>query len=318
MRLLVLGGTRFVGRHVVDAALAHEHQVTLLNRGRSAPGLFGDAVEELRGDRVRGDVAALRGRSFDAVVDATAYRPAEVDAVLDALGGHGGPYAFISSVSVYAEPIARGSDEEAPLIELGATDLEPGDSATAYGGLKVACERRLPSDALVVRPGVVAGPHDPTERVTRWARRAGDGDALLASDAQQPVQLIDARDLAAFLLDGVADGVSGTFNVVTEPVSFGAFLAAAGAGDRVVWAGRERLAAAGVALWDELPMTTAAEDEAFLTFSNRRARTAGLRTRPLAQTLADIREWDATRPDGERGDPFARREAELLAAFAPR
>lgn len=318
MRLLVLGGTRFVGRHVVEAALAAGHRVTVFNRGRSAPGLFGDDVEELRGDRVGGDAEALRGRSFDAVADVAAYRPAEVDLVLDALGGHGGPYAFVSSVSVYADPVAAGSDESAPIIELDGKLPEPGDSATAYGGLKVLCERRLPPDALVLRPTVVAGPYDPTERVTRWARRAGEGDALLAADPHQPVQLIDARDLAAFMLEGLTRGVRGTFNVATEPVAFSAFLAAAGAGDRVVWAGRRQLAAAGVAPWDDLPMTTAADDEAFMTFSSRNARAAGLRTRPLAETLADVRAWDATRPAEERGDPFAAREAQLLRTLSAR
>lgn len=200
------------------------------------------------------------------------------------------------------------------MVELTDPLPSPGDSAEAYGGLKVLCERAAPRHALIARSGVVAGPHDPTERVTRWARRAGEGDALLAADSQQPVQLIDARDLAAFLLAGIAGGVTGTFNVVTEPVSFGAFLDAAGASDRVVWAGRDWLAAAGVTLWDELPMTATREDEAFLTFSSARAREAGLRTRPLAQTLADVRAWDGSRSPDERGDPFPReREHALLA-----
>lgn len=315
MRLLVLGGTGFVGRHVVEAALARGAEVSVFNRGRSAPGLFGDAVEELRGDRVRGEVESLRGRPFDAVVDVTGYRPAEVDVVLDALGGHAGPYAFVSSVSVYTEPIAAHSDESAPVIELGSVPAEPSDSATAYGGLKILCERRLPPGALVVRPAVVAGPYDPTERVTRWARRAGEGDRLLAADPQQPVQFVDARDLAAFLLHGVASGLSGTFNVAAPPVSFKTFLEACGAGDRVVWAGRERLVQAGIRLWDDLPMTLAADDEAFLTFSAERARAAGLRTRPPEETLADTGAWDATRPAAERGDPFAAHEAGLLTAL---
>ena len=315
MRLLILGGTGFVGRHIAETALAQGHEVSLFNRGRSARGLFGDAVEELRGDRVRGDVEALRARSFDAVIDVTAYRPTEVDTVLEALSGFAGPYAFVSSVSVYAEPIAAGSDESAPVIELKAPLPEPSDSAEAYGGLKVLCERRLPPQALVVRPSVVAGPYDPTDRVTRWARRAGEGDAMLAGDPEQPIQLVDARDLAEFVVHGVTTGLGGTFNVATEPVPFSAFIEAAGGADRVVWAGRERLSAFGVELWDQLPLTLAPEDEAFLTFSSAKARAAGLRTRRLAQTLADVRAWDATRPPAERRDPFADREHELLAAL---
>lgn len=316
MKLLVLGGTRFVGRHVVEAAITGGHDVTLFNRGRSAPGLFGDTVEELRGNRETGDLAALRGRRFDAIVDASAYRPCDVAGVLNALAHNFDVYAFISTVSVYAEPIALGSDESAPVIELADGIPLSGDSVEAYGGLKACCERLLPPHALVVRPGVVAGPYDPTERVTRWARRAGEGDNLLAAAPEQPVQFIDARDLASFLLEGIARDLTGIFNVVTEPVPFSAFLDAAGAGDRVVWAGRERLAAAGVALWDELPMTAPREDEAFLTFSSARARAAGLRTRPVAETLTDVRAWDATRPPGERSDPLPRRrEIELLGAL---
>jgi 2'-hydroxyisoflavone reductase len=175
-------------------------------------------------------------------------------------------------------------------------------------------ERRAPC-GLVARPCVVAGPHDPTERVTRWARRAADGDVMLAGDPNQPVQLIDVRHLATFLLHGIRTGLSGPHNVAAEPVPFSAFLDAAGAQDRVVWAGRERLQRAGVRLWDDLPMTLPAGDEAFLTFSSARARAAGLRTQPLAETLADIREWDATRPSVQRRDHFAGRERELLAAI---
>ena len=315
MRLLILGGTGFVGRHVAVAALARGHDVTLFNRGRTAPGLFGAGVEELRGDREAGNVDALRGRAFDAVVDATAYEPHQVDAVLDALGRHDGAYALVSSVSVYAEPIATHSDERAPVIELAEPLPRPADGATAYGGLKVLCERRLPPDALVLRPSVVAGPHDPTDRVTRWARRAGDGDALLGADPDQPLQLVDARDLAAFALHGIDTGLGGTFNVATEPVAFSAFLQAAGAADRVAWAGRDRLRAAGIRLWEDLPMTIDAEEEAFMTFSSARARAAGLRTRPLAETLADTRAWDVTRAPHQRRDPFAARERELLAAM---
>ncbi len=305
MHVLVVGGTRFVGRHVVEAALARGHRVTLFNRGRSAPGLFGTAVEELRGDRAAGRVGALGGRRFDATIDVSGYRPEEVAAVLAALGPGAGAYAFVSTVSVYREPVARDSDEDAPVDESGA----------GYGGRKVRCERALPPGALVVRPGVVAGPYDPTERVTRWARRAVDGDAVLAADPDQPVQLIDARDLAAFVLDGVERGLAGTFNVVTEPVTFRELLAAAGAGDRVAWVGAERLVAVGVALWEELPLAADPVDAGFLTFSSTRARAAGLRTRPLAETLADVRAWDATRPPAERRDPFAR-ERELLPLLA--
>lgn len=313
MKLLVLGGTRFVGRHVVGAALADGHDVTLFNRGVSAPGLFDGDVRFLRGNRQGGGVSALRAASFEGVIDVTAYRPSDVETVLGALADPAVPYALVSTVSVYAEPIAPNSDEDAAVIALTTGGRRPEDSADAYGGLKARCERVAPPHALIVRPGVVAGPYDWTERVTRWARRAAEGDPVIAGDPRQPIQFIDARDLAKFLLHGITAGVAGTYNAVTEPVPFHAFLDAAGAEDRVVWAGRERLRRAGVEFWSELPMTLPPEEESFLTFSSARARRAGLLTRPLAETLADIRAWDADRPAIERRDPLSRdRERALL------
>jgi len=173
VRLLVLGGTRFVGRHVVEATLERGHDVALFNRGRTNAGLFTDA-EQLRGDRSAGDVAALAGRRFDATIDVSGYTPRDVEAILGA-GAALGHYVFVSTISVHY-------------------DIE-------YGRQKLLAEGAVPDGAAIVRPGIVAGRHDHTERLTHWARALRAGERIAAGDPRQPVQVVDARDLAAFLVD---------------------------------------------------------------------------------------------------------------------
>src|ERR1700675_3640370 len=193
MRILVLGGTQFLGRHAVDAALERGHEITLFNRGQTRPDLFPD-VEKLRGDR-DGDLTALAGRGFDAVVDTSGYVPRLVAETLDALGdvGH---YTFVSSISVYAD-LSTPPTESSPLAEL----KEPTEEwREAYGELKVLCENvvreRVPG-AFIPRPGLIVGPWDPTGRFTYWPARLADGGRVLApAPPGSPAQVIDARDLA--------------------------------------------------------------------------------------------------------------------------
>jgi len=173
VRILVLGGTLFLGRHVVDVALARGHDVVLFNRGRRNPHLFPE-IEKLRGDR-DGDLAALRGRRFDAVIDPSGYRPEQVRAVADVLGGAIAHYTFISSISVYRELLPhRSFDEHAPRAE----------GEQGYGALKARCEDALeetmPGRVARVRPGLIVGPHDPTDRFTYWPRRVARGGKVLA------------------------------------------------------------------------------------------------------------------------------------------
>src|SRR4051794_28699605 len=207
MRMLVLGGTQFLGRHATEIALERGHDVTLFNRGQTRPELFPD-VEKVRGDR-DGDLGALAGRSFDAVVDTSGYVPRVVAATIDALGdvGH---YTFVSTISVYAD-VSTPPTESSPLAQLE----EPTEEwREAYGELKVLCEEavreRLPN-AFVPRPGLIVGPWDPTGRFTYWPARLADGGRVLApAPADADAQVIDVRDLAAWIVRAGEDGTSGT------------------------------------------------------------------------------------------------------------
>jgi len=215
MRILVLGGTQFLGRHVVDAALGKGHDVTLFNRGQTRPELFPD-VEKLRGDR-DGDLGALAGRRFDAVVDTSGYIPRVVRATLAALDeiGH---YTFVSSVSVYAD-LSSPADESAPLAQL--TEDTEDFRSEAYGALKALCEdvvRERYPDAFIPRPGLIVGPWDPTGRFTYWPQRIADGGRVLApAPADMPAQVIDARDLAEWIVDAGERKLAGTFNAIAPP-----------------------------------------------------------------------------------------------------
>ncbi|MBP8297095.1 MAG: hypothetical protein KAX84_13360, partial [Burkholderiales bacterium] len=214
MKLLVLGGTLFLGRHVVEHALARGHAVTLLTRGRTNPDLFPDA-ERLIGDR-DGDLAVLRGRTWDAVIDTCGYVPRIAGASAAALKDAVGHYTFISSISVYAELNATGIAEEAPVGVLAAPTEEVGPDS--YGPLKALCETavvaQMPGRVLNVRPGLLVGPHDPSGRFTYWVRRvAAGGDVLAPGNPAAPVQVIDARDAAAWLVHCAQTQVTGVINM---------------------------------------------------------------------------------------------------------
>jgi 2'-hydroxyisoflavone reductase len=331
MKLLVIGGTRFLGRHLVDAALAAGHAVTVFNRGRS--GLPPAGVELRTGDR-RASLAALDDGRWDAVVDTCGYLPAEVAAMARALAGRVGAYAFVSSVSVYAGH-ATPNDEDAPrgVIDDPATEVVDGRS---YGPLKALCEdalcEALPAQALVLRPGLIVGPHDPTQRFTYWPARlarARDGEAVLAPGAASaPIQCIDARDLAAFVLRALADGRRGAFNLTSPPGRWTmedllqACADAAGVRPQWHWAPMDRLTTLGLQPWTDLPLALPddAEHAGFHRVPVQRALDAGLALRPLAQTVADTLAWWRALPAAaqafERAGLTPVREAEALAALA--
>jgi 2'-hydroxyisoflavone reductase len=302
MRILVLGGTRFVGRHLVDAARADGHTVTVFNRGR-AP-LPWDDVDQLTGDRDSGDLEALRGREWDACLDVNGYLPQRVRATAELLRERVGRYAFISTASVYVLPGAP------PIDEMGALhpvpDHEPDAVAPElYGPLKVACEqeaeRAFPGRALILRPGIVAGPYDPTNRFTWWVERVARGGEVLGPGAPgSPVQLVDGRDLAHFASALIGGQASGVFNVCGSPATFGELLAACatgtGSGAKPTWVSEQLLLDEGAEPFDELPLWLPDEPDnrAFYSFSNARARAAGLTLRPLAETAGDTWEWIAS------------------------
>ncbi|HVU77692.1 MAG TPA: NAD-dependent epimerase/dehydratase family protein [Gaiellaceae bacterium] len=285
MRILVLGGTKFLGRHTVDVALARGHEVTLFNRGQTCPDLF-PAVEKLRGDR-DGDLAALAGRSFDAVVDTSGFVPRVVRETIEALGevGH---YTFVSTISVYAD-VSTPPTESSPL----ADDEE-------YGGLKARCEEvvreRFP-DAFVPRPGLIVGPWDQTGRFTYWPQRLADGGRVLApAPPEADAQVIDARDLGDWIVRAAEDGLAGTYNAVDRPVPRATLLETcrdvAGAGAELVWVDPGFLTEHEIGEWMELPLWLASPEYAgMLSVDPSAAFAAGLETRPLAETVRDTLAW---------------------------
>jgi 2'-hydroxyisoflavone reductase len=332
VKLLVLGGTVFLGRHLVEAALARGDEVTTFTRGRTAPDLFPD-VETLRGDR-DGGLGALAEGTWDAVVDTSGYVPRVVRQSAGLLAGRVGVYCFVSSVSVYAD-FSTSPTEHSPVLPLDDPAGEAVDEH--YGALKAACEdvvrEVLPGRALVVRPGLIVGPHDPSGRFTYWPVRVARGGELLApGPPSRTVQVIDARDLATWTLAACDRAVSGTFNAVAEATTFGELLSAcsraAGALPVVTWVDEDFLVAAGVKPWTELPLwLPGAEYEGLENVDVSRALAEGLRARPLDETAADTLAWAVTLT----GDPARQedgrysvqtlgpeRERELLAAWHAR
>jgi 2'-hydroxyisoflavone reductase len=296
MRLLILGGTLFLGRHLAQEALRRGHDLTLFNRGRTAPELFPQA-EHLRGDR-EGELESLRGREWDAVIDTSGNDPRSVTASAAVLAPAAGHCTFVSSISAYRTFAEAGMDEDAPTVR-----DESEDTSDGYGAGKAACERvvadAFPGRSCVVRPGLLVGPHDPTERFSVWVRDLAAGSRVRApADRDQPVQLIDARDLATWMLDGAEEGRVGTFNATgpAEPLTLGQLLGrvrdATGGGAKLDWVEGERLLAEGLEPWDDVPLwldlARHPELRGFLAVDVARAVGAGLAFRPLEETVRDI------------------------------
>ena len=335
MNLLILGGTIFLGRYLVEAALARGHQVTLFNRGQHSPELY-PGVEKLRGDR-DGGLAALRGRRWDAVVDTSGYLPRVVRASAELLADAVGHYTFISSISVYPHFRVMGQDESAPVGTLDDPTVEE-VTGESYGPLKALCEQAaeqaLPGRTLIVRPGLIVGPHDYSDRFTYWVRRVAQGGELLApSHPGWRTQIIDVRDLAEWTLRMVERQQAGVYNA-TGPdyvLTFGDILdtcrMVSDSDARFTWVSEEFLVENGVTPWVELPLWIPQSDPDMLGFSDiscAKAIAAGLVFRDLAATVRDTLGWDATRADTT--EPPARalqpraglapeREVELLRAW---
>ncbi len=334
MKILILGGTRFLGRHLVDAAKASGHQLALFNRGWSNPDLFPD-VEQLRGDR-DGDLEALRGRRWDAVIDTSGYVPRSVGASARLLADACERYVFVSTISVYADPSRWPITEDHAVGRLDDPQVEEITGAT-YGPLKVLCEREvegaLPGRGLIVRPGLIVGPHDPTGRFTYWPRRVAQGGELLApGHPGELVQVIDARDLAAWTVRCVEEGTAGTFNAtgLAAPLTIGEVLqtsrAVSGSDACFTWVDEAFLLERGVRYWQDLPALVPESDASLAGMVHidcTRAIAAGLTFRPLEDTIRDTLAWDATLPAGVpvqavQAGLTLDREAELLAAWHER
>jgi 2'-hydroxyisoflavone reductase len=317
LRLLVFGGTGFLGRHVVEAALGRGHEPTLFNRGLTNPELF-PQVERIVGDR-DGDLAALRARRWDAAIDIPARVPRHVRRSTEALSAAVDHYTFVSSVSVYRDFSRTGIDESAPLRpyepSMGDDDME------TYGPRKAECERivqaAFSSRALIVRPGLIVGPHDPTDRFTYWpARLARGGEIVAPGPPERVVQFVDARDLAPWIVRLVEERRAGVFNATNEGVSMGELLA----GARVAWVSDEFLLEQGIAEWMELPLWLA--DPKWVGMHHvdvSHAVAAGLAFRPIAETVRDTAAWAETRGQQEPKAGLApERERELLEAWRTR
>ncbi|HZQ05300.1 MAG TPA: SDR family oxidoreductase [Anaerolineae bacterium] len=318
MKILILGGTRFVGRHITDAALARGHTVTLFNRGRTNADLFSD-VETLYGDR-DGGLDVLCGRRWDAVIDVNGYLPRLVRASAELLKNEVERYVFISTISVFADFTTPGQTENAPLATLDDPNTETITGET-YGGLKALCEQVVQQifngRALIIRPGYVVGPYDHTDRWTAWMRRVARGGEMLApGEPSDPTQFIDARDLAAFTCNLVEQKATGIYNVTgpAQRLTWGELFDEAkrvsGSDVRFTWVNREFLEAHGVD-YDELPLVLPKEYLGGMMLDVTKAISAGLRFRPLERTIRDTLAWDAAENMPRLGLSLER-EAELL------
>ncbi len=311
MKLLILGGTRFLGRHIAEQALASGHQVTLLHRGQSGPQLFPQA-QHLIADR-DGDLGVLSQGQWDAAIDTSAYVPRQVKSVATALGTRVGHYQLVSSISAYASFDAPGADESRDTQTLPDPTVETVTGET-YGGLKALCEAAAQaafgSRCLINRPGLIVGPHDPTGRFTWWVQRMLRGGPVLApGNPDTPVQFIDARDAAAWMLLQAERATHGVFNLTGPalPLTIGGFLNAArdslNPGANLHWVGEQFLLDQGVAPWSNLPVWLPTAQAGLHNTFITRSLASGLHCRPLAQTLQDTAAWAAQ--DAHGGMPAA-------------
>ncbi len=346
LHILMLGGTGFLGPHIVNHALARGHRVTLFNRGRTNADLF-PQLEKLRGNRdpdLHADtddpdspvgLTQLRGRSFDAVIDTSAYFPRHVRASASLLAPHVGHYHMVSSVSAYATHDTPGADESDPLATLDDPTIESRDPVY-YGPLKAACEHALgeilPDRHSITRPGLIVGPRDQTDRFTYWPWRLQRGGEVLApGDGDDPVQIIDVRDLARFIVHLIETRSTGPFNAVgpAERITMKQMLEQVRTGIdarcTLTWVDADFLQAHGVQAWQHMTCWVprdAPEYSGFAQRSNKRAVSAGLTFTDIPTTSRDTLAWlrtqDADRQTHLRAGLPPDREQAVLNAWKNR
>jgi 2'-hydroxyisoflavone reductase len=326
--ILILGGTGFLGPHVVEYARSRGHTVTLFNRGKTQPGLFPD-IEKLQGDR-DGKLEALNGRTWDAVVDTSGYVPRIVKMSAELLAPSVKQYIFVSTISVYDADQIPNADETAKLL----TIPDPTNESVRenYGALKALCEQAaeaaMPGRVANIRPGLIIGPGDPTGRFTHWPTRIAEGGEVLApGDGTTPTQYIDGRDLGAWIVRMIEDNRTGVYNAlgpetrITMKEVLDACNEAGGNKAQLTWVPADFLKKHDVAPWAEMPMWIDLSDMAgFGSMQNNRAVAAGLTFRPIKDTAADTLAWIATRSPDEakklKSSGITRdKEAAVLAAW---
>jgi len=330
MNLLILGGTIFVGRHLVEVALARGHRVTLFNRGQHNSTLFREpqyaAVNHLQGDR-DGDLTALAGHNWDAVIDTCGYVPRIVRMAAEQVADQVQQYVFISSISVYADFSQPGIAEGSLVGRIDDQSVEEINGET-YGPLKALCEEAaeaaMPGRVLTIRPGLIVGPHDPTDRFTYWPVRVARGGEILApGNPQQQVQVIDVRDLAAWTIRMVEEGNNGVYNATgpANHLSMQTFLNecqdVSTVDGRFAWVSEEFLVAKEVTPFVQLPLWVPAESAGIEQINCQKAIDAGLTFRPLATTISDTLKWHRERPDDYtlRAGISREQERDLLASW---
>jgi 2'-hydroxyisoflavone reductase len=336
LRILILGGTGFTGPHQVRYALSRGHQITLFNRGKQ-PHEWPGAVEELIGDRNTGDLKALEGREWDVCIDNPTTLPFWVRDAGRALHGKVKHYIFISTISVYADNL-KPADESAPVASYSGKDAmaETLESLRAngelYGPLKALsekeAEKQFPGKATIIRPGLIVGPGDETDRFTYWpVRLARGGEVLAPGDGSDPVQIIDARDLAEWTIRMAEAGTLGTFNATgpKHPLLMREMLtgiaAAIHADAKPIWVPTDFLESEKIEAWSDMPVWVPARGDTagFAKRSIAKALAAGLTFRPLDRTAADTLAWFKQQPPERQAKLKAgltpAREAEVLAKW---
>ena len=331
MNLLLLGGTGFLGPQIVEAAVARKHTVTLFNRGKTRKNLFPD-VEKLQGDRDKDDYESLKGRKWDACIDTSANVAHWMRKSTEALAGHVKHYLFTSSISVYPMNSFQkpGKDETAPVEQLAADADEEKFTMELYGAHKAKCEQILmeamPGHATVVRPGLIVGPHDFSDRFTYWPSRADRGGEVLAPGApDSPVQFIDARDLGEWIVQLVEDGHAGIYNATgpRTPYTMAEMLygckAITTSDPHFTWVDEAFLLEQQVGPWMEMPLWIPQDPEnlGFSQVSIEKALAHGLKFRPFAETARATLEWAKARPANYkwRAGLEAQKEAAILEAW---
>ncbi len=334
MNILILGGTGFTGPYQVRYALSHGHKVTVFNRGKTHPGELPEGVEQLIGDR-NGKLDALKGRRWDVVIDNPTTLPAWVRDAAQVLKGNAERYVFISTISVYGDT-SKGVDENAPLAKYDGPDafketLEAMKASgyKTYGPLKALSEQEaekwFPGKALIIRPGLIVGPRDETDRFTYWPVRIDRGGEVLAPGTpDDPLQFIDARDLAEWTIRMVENRETGTYNATGPAKALGiggtldGIKGALNSNAKFIWAPADFLKEQKVEAWSDMPVWTG-EESGMAQTNISRALGKGLTFRPLAETARDTLAWFKSQPQDRQSKLRAgltpEREAEVLAAW---